>query len=489
MLTIRMTWPCFKWQVEATTAFFSGLYRRFVLVIARQNGKTAFLEALAVRRGLAGRRVGYFAPSYDRSEEVYGECVEALGELIGAGYVSNKKTVAGWVIRFDRDLCRAISKYLGDPNWESRRGGSIHFKSLGNPEMLRGDTFDDIIEDEAGLVEGRVHRKVLMPMIRAKRGRAILSGTPPEPTECPDPTFFRGIWERAQQDPKWYGIQRDYTCHPSIEVIEEIREDQAWMPEDEFAREYMALFPEEREHRLPMYQLWGPHQQVTRPEDVIEPTLIHTMRPHTGTGVDLADNEKDLGSKAAVITYRVYAGGIVFLLAGEYMRNPSEVLDALYIHRRLYQMDRILIQKTAFDKGFRHTVMAAEPNRGSLPVEMTNIGGSSKRRRILQMEPLARAAKIYVHEDMHEFMAEWEQFPDGLRESTKQRKRIRMPHDYDMLDAASVLVEDAMNFQMGEVVSVRHRNTADALFRALEKKAQGVRGRDLTRYYQVGGKR
>ena len=479
-LTLHMTWPCYEWQVEATKAFYDGIkkdVRFFVWVVSRQNGKTALLEAICIRQAAQGQTIAYFAPSYDRSEEVYNEACEALTDLIECGLVVNKATKAGWVIRFTADLTRAMARAMGDPAWATKRPGALHFKSLGNPEHLRGQTLDGAVVDETGLVPGRVFRKIVRPMLTAKDGWCVFSGTPPEDDECPDPRFFRGLADTAKSDdPNWFYIHRDYRAHPSKRVVSTIERERLRMPADEFDREYMATFPDEEEFRLPPLRLWGPS---THQADRTLPAL-----PPGGCaiscGIDLADNERDIGDHAAVVTWAIAPGGYVYILAAEYYRNPSEVLDALYRHKEMYEFEKVMVQSSAFDKGFKHTILAAESSRGHIPVETTGLGGASKRRRIMTMEPLARAGKFFVHEDLAEFLREWEQFPDGLQ--NPRVKRHTMSHHYDMLDACAPLTQDARGLSTWKGGNPSGKSTMTAALRALRASR---RGGNAGKYYQV----
>ena len=471
-LTLRWTWPTFEWQVRATEYFYAGLKTRLrfhVWVVARQNGKTALLEALVVREASQGGTYGYFAPSYDRSEEVYNECCEALKQLIKGNLVTNKQTKAGWVIRFTPELCQGIAKHLGHNDWKRRRGGAIHFKSLGNPEHLRGQTLDGAVLDETGLVPGRVFRKIIEPMLTAKDGWCVFSGTPPEDDETPDPNFFRGLAEYAsnESDPAWSFIHRDYRAHPSPRVRASIEAKRNRMPDEEFDREYMATFPNIAEFRLPVLRLWGPKSHRNNPS--CPKTLPDNMATHSC--IDLADNDNQIGDKAAVVTYRLDGAGRVFIVAAEYYSNPSEVLDALYLHMAMFGTTKIAVQNSTFDKGFKHTVFAAEGLRGPCPIYTTNLGGTSKRRRIMQLEPIARSGRLFCHESLGEFLTEWEQFPDGL---TDKRKRNRMRHHYDMMDAAAVIAEDIRDFASWSPESKDKRNTMGAAIKALKRKARGV---------------
>ena len=474
-INLTMAWPAFEWQVEATEAFYVERYKRAVWVIARQNGKTAMAQSIVMERAACGQVVGYFAPAYDRSEEVYNECVEALYELIEAGYVTHKQTKAGWVIRFSRPFSRAFARARGERGWRTARGGAIHFKSLGNAEHIRGGTFNGIVVDEAGLILGRIFRKILLPMIRAKRGWAILLGTPPEDDECPDPTFFRRMRQRALEDGKWFFIHRDYTAHPSAAVREEIEEDRESMPMDEFEREYMATFPEETRYRLPEPRLWGRDQEV--------PVLPDKLR--ISSGIDLADNEQEIGDKAAVVTWGLDDTGRVYILAAEYYQNPSEVLDALYMHFSLFKPRQILVQKSSFDKSFIHTTNAAAPNRGYLPIRAVTIGGGSKRRRIMQLEPIARAGKMFVNADLREFLMEWRDFPDGIAESHAQRRRNRRRNHYDMLDACGPLVEESYSVSSWRAEEKPRDHFAEARREIAKEKRRGRKRGPLTHFYRV----
>lgn len=465
----------FEWQVEATRAFYAGIRRDvrfFVWVVSRQLGKTALLEAITTRQASLGSTCGYFAPSYDRSEEVYTETCEALRHLIDKNYVTNKQTKAGWVIRYDRELVRAFGQAAGVRNWRRLRGGACHYKSLGNPEHLRGQTLDGAVCDETGLIPGRVYRKIIRPMLTAKDGWTIFSGTPPEDDETPDPMFFRGLEEYAKEsgDRAWWYIHRDYRAHPSERVVEAIERERLRMPHQEFAREYLATFPNIEEYRLPPLRTWGPR---SRHETKSAPALLPDGL-RICTGVDLADNDRQIGDKAAVVTYAVASNGVVYVLAAEYYRNPSEVLDALYLHRGLFGTTKIAIQDSTFDKGFRHTVQAAEPTRGPLPIVVTKIGGASKRRRILALEPIARRGGIYVHEDLADFMNEWAQFPDNLDAGAKRRIKNRMTHHYDMLDAGAVMAEDIMMCATWSPPEATGMNTMRSALRALKAKRRGM---------------
>lgn len=453
-------WPSYRWQIEAHRAFYrqwdTGI-RNFVWVISRQYGKTSLLKALCLKEVRRDPDTyWYAAPSYDRSEEVYVECCDAIADLIEERLAFPKQTKAGWVIRFAKALTG------GKP-------ASLHFKSLGNAEMLRGATLKGLVVDEAGLVEGRIFRKILQPMLRVKDAWCVLSGTPPEDHETPDPEFFRSCWVRAGRahnesgdgEPRWWGTHRDFKSIPDQRIIADIERDEKFMPSDEFAREYLALFPTTEAYRLPPLKPWGPRSGVRPPDGLA-----------VYTGIDLADNEQEMGDKAAVVTYGVAPGGDIFILAAEYYRNPSEVLEALYLHQSMFGMQAIRVQKAGLDGGFIHTLNLVAESRGFLPVEPITLGGASKYRRITQMEPVAKRGQLYVQEDLRDFFLEWEQFPDGLKTT---RSRSRRPNHYDMLDAASPLVTDSNNASGWVAPVAPKRNTWKDARNAGRARRRGVR--------------
>ena len=111
-----------------------------------------------------------------------------------------------------------------------------------------------------------------------------------------------------------------------------------------------------------------------------------------------------------------------------------------------------------------------------LPVEMIDIGGASKRRRIMQMEPLARNHKLYVHETMVEFEREWNEFPDNIK--AVGGKRLRMDHHYDMLDAGASCVPEALSFEHIHKAPPKPRNTVSDYIKALRARNRGVQRLD-----------
>ena len=414
---LEFAWPTWPWQAAATEAFDCGKYKRHVYRVSRQIGKTALLQAIGLREVMQRPDVyWYVAPSYDRCEAVYSEMVDALNDPIQAGLVVTKAAKAGWIIRVTRELTGG-------------RQGELHLKSLGNPEMLRGATIAGLLGDEIGLWEERHWDSILEPMLLVKNGWAVFAGTPPDPFTCLDPDFFPRLWDRAVNDDDWWTMYQTYEDHPLPHVVSQIENKRPTMAVDRFDREYMANFTGRKEVKLPTPKLWGNDQAWKRPPDGIDWAVT----------IDLADNEKDFGDKAAVICSGFGPGGNLWIIDAKYAKNPSQVLDLVYLMMGAYSAMWVGVQNTGYDHGFRYTLEQAALNRGPLNVVTLSIGGQSKYRRIINAyEPLSRAGKVYIQQDLREFLNEWERFPKGLLQNTQRNPDA---HHFDMLDAGAGRVE------------------------------------------------
>ncbi len=455
--------PAWPWQMEFERAFYSGQYNRFLLRVSRQIGKTAKLQDILLRETFKKPGKYWFvAPSYDRCETVYNEMVDALIELIQADLVQAKATKAGWVIKVSRKITGTITSEL-------------HLKSLGNPDYLRGDTLDGLGGDEIGLWKTADWEEVLEPMLMVRRGWAIFAGTPPDPFTCADPDFFPKLWEDALADPDWWTWHGTYEDHPLKHVREHTERRRETMATDRFNREHLAQFTSRDVIKLPEVRLWGRNQEFRIPPDGME----------WAATIDLADNERDFGDKAAVVCAAVGPGGNLWIIDGKYAKNPSQVLDLLYLMKGTYGTRWCGGQNTSFDKGFRFTVQEAEKTRGSLNFIGLTIGGGSKYNRILNgLEPLARAGKVFVHEDLRDLLNEWEAFPRGLLENTRRNSEA---HHYDMLDALAGRVEHMWRETSIVQKEPEPMNCFNAAKRAIKARRRGSSSRYIRdRIFRLG---
>jgi hypothetical protein len=447
---LEFNWPSWDWQAEATAAFDSGKYKRFVFRVSRQIGKTALLQAIGLREVVRNPEVyWYVAPSYDRCETVYNEMVDALVDPVQAGLITTKATKAGWVIRITRELT-------------GTRSGELHLKSLGNPEMLRGATIKGLLWDEFGLCEERHRDAILDPMLLVKDGWCVYAGTPPDPFTVLDPDFYGRVCEEAEESDDWWITHKTYHDHPLDHVRKMIARKQERMAVDTFAREYLAEITGKEQVKLPPARLFGNGQDVKHPPEDVEWAVT----------IDLADNEKDFGDKAASVVSGFDHTGRLWVLDGRYSKNPSQVLDHCYELKNAYNARWVGGQNSTFDKGFRFTVQQAEAaGRGYLNFITLSIGGNSKYRRIINaFEPLARAGKVYVQEDLRDFLNEWDRFPKGLLENTRRNADA---HHFDMLDAAAGRVEHWWHQGQKGIVEKEPINCFNAAKKAVKARRRG----------------
>lgn len=126
-----------------------------VVMCGRRWGKSAFGIERACRGGIAGQRVGWFAPSYKYADEAWIEIVTRLGPLI-----SRKNEQA-------RRL-------------ELKTGGVIEVWTLDSKDPARGRKYHLVIIDEAGIVQDllSLYRQAIRPTLVDYRGDMIVLGTP-----------------------------------------------------------------------------------------------------------------------------------------------------------------------------------------------------------------------------------------------------------------------------------------------------------------------
>ena len=108
--------------------------------------------SLGVRAAAYGYRVLCGAPTYDQ---------------VGILFAYSKKA-AGEVATFNKTRMEALF-----PN-----GGRILYRSLDNPDNVRGHSADLVLLDEAPLLKPEVWHEALLPMLVDSGGEAWLAGTP-----------------------------------------------------------------------------------------------------------------------------------------------------------------------------------------------------------------------------------------------------------------------------------------------------------------------
>lgn len=143
---------------ESQREVHRNLARFSVLEIGRRWGKTTFGHVLAQYEAIAGKNVGWFAPSYKYLVDPMRDFERSLRPLVR---------------QFDKRNARIILK----------GGGIIDFWTLegANGENAgRGRQYDLAVFDEAGFMPMllRVWREAVRPTLTDRKGRALFLGTP-----------------------------------------------------------------------------------------------------------------------------------------------------------------------------------------------------------------------------------------------------------------------------------------------------------------------
>lgn len=180
--------------------------------MGRRWGKTTLGVLLATEPALAGKPVGWFAPTYQYLMEPW------------------------------RDLNRLLAPAIERASIQERRidlktGGSIDFWTLENIDAGRGRKYARAITDEAGLVptleESWTH--AMRPTLADLKGDAWFLGTP-KPKR-----YFVNLYRKGQSgDQDWISWNLPTTDNPFISR-KEIEAARAGMPADAFRQEWEGI--------------------------------------------------------------------------------------------------------------------------------------------------------------------------------------------------------------------------------------------------------
>lgn len=142
--------------------------QRIVRAQARQNNflcagrrwrKSSMLACIAIEAAIQGKRVFWGAPTYQNIEPGWEECLKACWHLVDAK-----------IVQFNQSRMTA---YFPD-------GGRITFRSLEDPDNVRGGTSDIAIIDEMGhrQLQARAYYQVVRPTLADTHGPFWGIGTP-----------------------------------------------------------------------------------------------------------------------------------------------------------------------------------------------------------------------------------------------------------------------------------------------------------------------
>ena len=184
-----------------------------VIASGRRFGKTTLAVDLAVRAGLAGDPVGWFAPTYHLLAEAWRELKHRLGPV--AARVSEQ-----------------------EHRLELVTGGVVECWSLDGPDPARGRRYARVVLDEASIVRDLEPRfnEAIRPTLTDLAGDALILGTP---------KGMNGFWRLHQRglagEPDWSSHAGPTADNPHIDP-QEIADARRDLPAQAFAQEYEAAF-------------------------------------------------------------------------------------------------------------------------------------------------------------------------------------------------------------------------------------------------------
>lgn len=201
--------------------------RRFNwLAAGRRWRKTTLVMAIAAEAAVAGQRVLWGAPVFDQVRIGWSELRHGASD----------------VAVFNQSLMTATFP---------RSGGSIVFRSLDNPDNVRGHTADGVVIDECAEVDASAWNEVLRPMLLDTHGWLWAIGTPQglnwfwqehiAALDRSDSACWRAPTLGVRRGPR--GLERapHPLENPDIDLVE-IQQLHATMPERVFAQEILSEF-------------------------------------------------------------------------------------------------------------------------------------------------------------------------------------------------------------------------------------------------------
>ena len=190
--------------------------RRFnVLCCGRRWGKSELAMDRLIHPALAGRPVGWFAPTYKLLAPIW------------------------------RELQTRLHPVTRDCNQQERRlelkgGGALEMWSLDSPDSGRGRAYAAVVVDEAALIPNleAAWQESIRPMLSDFRGGAWFLSTPKGVSN-----YFHTLYQRGQdpQQTDWASWQLPTSTNPYIDA-EEIESARGDLTELAFAQEYLAQF-------------------------------------------------------------------------------------------------------------------------------------------------------------------------------------------------------------------------------------------------------
>lgn len=192
--------------------------KRFnVLACGRRFGKTTHGINRLTRPALAGKPVGWFAPTFRYLDEAWRDFVKILQPVIARKNETQHRI-------------------------ELITGGSIEFWTMEDEDAGRSRKYARIVIDEAAKVKGLENRwgKAIRPTLTDLKGDADFYSTPRG-----HDFFWRAFtWGQDDLKPEWASWQLPTTSNPYIDPSE-VESARTQLPERVYEQEYLAKFLED----------------------------------------------------------------------------------------------------------------------------------------------------------------------------------------------------------------------------------------------------
>lgn len=185
-----------------------------VVMCGRRWGKSACGIREVCDVALAGKPVGWFAPSYKIALEAWRELVDRLAAVTSRMSEQDKRI-------------------------ELVTGGVIEVWTLDGPDPARGRKYALVVIDEAGIVRDllEVWQAAIRPTLVDLKGRALILGTPKGRRHGFITLFNRGS---TGDDPDWQSFRASTLDNPFIPA-EEVEAARRELPPEIFAQEFEGI--------------------------------------------------------------------------------------------------------------------------------------------------------------------------------------------------------------------------------------------------------
>ena len=187
--------------------------KRFnVVCCGRRFGKTTLGQILTIQALLNGQKVGWFAPTYKFSSEVWRFFASTLSPA-----------------------CSSMNR--SESRMQLVTGGTLDVWSVDNPDSGRGRKYGMIVVDEAGIVRDleQVWTGTLRPTLTDYKGSAWFLGTPK------GRGYFHRLFAKHEHGDKDWMSWRLPTASNPMMPPEEIEAAKADLPPEVFAQEYEGV--------------------------------------------------------------------------------------------------------------------------------------------------------------------------------------------------------------------------------------------------------